>query len=253
MVLVRTIAIGLFIFLSSFSLFSQSTLEDSVVTATLVNVNLGINWPGADMAKRFGYNGTVGLGGYYKNEKNWLFGLQGEYIFGGKVKESDILSPLLTRQGNIISTNTKPAQVSLAERGYVIEGQVGHIFETLGPNKNSGLLTMGGIGFMQHKIHIKVNEDNVPQLQGDYIKGYDRLSNGLQYSILIGYWHLSNNKLINFYVGALFRHGLTRNRRTVNYDTRQKVRRLRHDILFGLKGGWLLPIYHEQTSKFYYN
>lgn len=79
---------------------------------------------------------------------------------------------------------------------------------------------MGGVGILQHKIRIEHQDNKIPQLEGDYLKGYDRLSNGLMVHQFVGYFHMSNNRLINFFVGAEAWQGFTKNRRDLNFDTK---------------------------------
>ena len=75
----------------------------------------------------------------------------------------------------------------------------------------------------------------------------------MSFNPFIGYQHLSDNKLINFFVGVDFHYGLTQNRRTVNFDTGLPDTRQRTDLLLGIKAGWILPLYQraEKAMLFY--
>ena len=113
-------------------------------------------------------------------------------------------------------------------------------------------MALAGIGFMQHKIRIENKDNDTPQLAGDLVKGYDRLSNGRMFNQFIGYMNLSNNHLVNFFAGLEVTEGFTRNRRSVNYDTGKHDGTKRLDMLYGLRFGWVLPLYSRAPEKVYY-
>jgi hypothetical protein len=113
------------------------------------------------------------------------------------------------------------------------------------------MLNIGG-GMLQHKILIDNEDRNVPSISGDYKKGYDRLSNGFALREFIGYQFLSNYRLINFYAGVEFIQAWTKCRRIVNFDTMQRDLTKRHDLLIGIRVGWLLPIYNRMPDEYYY-
>jgi hypothetical protein len=83
------------------------------------------------------------------------------------------------------------------------------------------------------------------------LKGYDRLTNGLSLNQFIGYYHLSNNRLINFYIGAQGTEGITQSRREWNLDTQTHDTAKRLDMLFGLRAGWILNLYQRAPNDYY--
>lgn len=111
---------------------------------------------------------------------------------------------------------------------------------------------MGGAGLLQHKIRIETIGNTVPQLDKEYKKGYDRLSNGLSLHEMIGYYHFGNKHLINFYAGFEFIQAFTENRRSYNFDEMKKDETKRVDLLFGIRAGWMLPVYRRAPQKFYF-
>jgi len=109
-----------------------------------------------------------------------------------------------------------------------------------------------GPGFMQHKIRIENRGNAAPQLRGDYVKGYDRLSNGFALNEFFGFIYLGNTRLINFTAGLDFTQAFTENRRTINYDTGKHDSSKRFDFLFGIKIYWMIPFYQRVPNKYYY-
>jgi len=235
------------------STFAQQNTAKESLGIVLVKTHLGGYVPAGIFAERFGTGATVGLDISYKTTKGWMFSVSGSHMFGGPVRERDILSNISTKGGDVITQTGVFEDFRLRQFGWLLYGRVGKIFPVIGPNPNSGLLIELGTGVMQHKIWIETPQNNTPQLTTEYKRGYDRLSNGLSLNPFIGYQHLSNNKLINFYVGLDVHIGFTENRRTINYDTGLRDDRQRTDLMIGIKGGWILPLYKraEKAMLFY--
>ena len=106
---------------------------------------------------------------------------------------------------------------------------------------------------MQHKIRIQVETNNVPNLEDEYLKMYDGLSNGLSASLFIGWMHMSDKGKGHFYAGLDLNNGFTQNRRNYNYNVNGPITKLRNDLLIGLKLGWVIPISKRTNQEFYYN
>lgn len=230
---------------------AQVSVRDSAVSMTLITPSYALQLPGGDMAKRFGMNSSVGLAVTYKLKSNWFFDAEGAYIFGNRITEPGLFSQIATEQGFIIGSGGFYADAELGETGYYGTFSVGRLFPVLGPNPNSGFFVKAGLGFMQHKILIKDKKNNAPSIDGDYRKGYDRLTNGLCVREMAGYMYIGNNRLVNFYAGLELIQGFTEGRRSYNFNTMQSDAGKRLDLLFGARVGWIIPLYKEAPEKFY--
>ena len=107
------------------------------------------------------------------------------------------------------------------------------------------------IGYMMHKIRIEVVNESVPQLQGDYKRGYDRLSAGFTLGEFLGYMYMGKHRLVNFYAGIECYQGWTSNQREYNFDEMKYASEKRFDLLFGPKVAWVIPL-NRRVSKGYY-
>lgn len=233
---------------------AQVNVQDSSVYAPFVQANYGVQFPGADLNERFGWNSSIGGALLFKTKTNWIFGGDCNFMFGNNVDETSVLDPLRTTEGQIIDRNGEYAEISLFQRGYSMFGRFGRLFPVFSPNPNSGIVVTGGLGFLQHKIRIQNNNGNtVLALEGDYIKGYDRLSNGLAFREFVGYYYLGNKRLVNFFFGIELTQAFTQNRRTINYDTRTQSTDPRTDLQYGVQVGWIVPFYRRVAREFYYN
>jgi len=233
--------------------FGQASIRDSVVFSPLLDFSYAIQFPGGDMQERFGINSSLSSTFFIKDKKNWLYGIGGSFMFGGDVKEDEFLQTLSDENGVIPGISGLYSNVILLERGFTLEAKFGKILPVFGPNDNSGLMIYASAGYIQHKIRIEERNGEVPLLLNDYAKGYDRLSGGLMTGQFIGYRHLGNKRLLNFFVGFEMKQGFTRSLRGYNYDTKQEDNESRLDLLYGVRLGITLPFYKRPPKEFYYN
>lgn len=248
----RNFIVLLVLVLMSGRTFSQrKALKDSVYHSVIVGLQFEGQLPGGDMASRFGQSIAVGLPVLYKTSHNILFGVEGSYFFGTNVKEK-VMTNLYTPDNTITDANGNPAAIRINERGFSVYGMIGGIVNKLGHNKNSGLMALAGVGYMQHKINIYDVGRNIPQLYGNLIKGYDRLTGGIACNQFIGYMFISQNRIANFYFGFEFQEGFTKGMRGYQFDLMAKDDKTRFDLLYGFRFGWLLPLYKKAPKEFYY-
>jgi hypothetical protein len=231
---------------------NDTMVQDSAVGTFLFRASYTAQIPLADYAKRFGFTNHVGASLGYKTRSNWIFTVGGYFIFGTKVQGKDTLLGDLINSSNLIIANTgEQAFVDISQQGYQLEVQVGKIFPWAAPNPNSGFMFMLGGGFMEHWIRYKAEGNNVPQLLGDYKKGYDRLTNGIILQEFIGYHYQGSTRLLNFYGGFEFTQGFTGNRRSYDIPTRSVINDKYIDILIGFRIGWMMPFYKRNQNEYY--
>lgn len=215
-------------------------------------VNASYDRPAGDMADRFGGSFRLGGSAMYKTKSNWIFGLKGDFLFGDRIKEDSLMANIRDENGAFIDQNGHRMNVGIYERGYMLGVQGGYIL-TLGKSKGeNGLLIMPGVGFIQHRIKIFDKDNNISSIKGDYKKGYDRLVNGIYYEQYVGYNHFAANQLLNYHIGLDFVAGFDQGRRTYLYDVRRSGEDKRIDILFGIRAGWYIPIFHRKSEDYYF-
>ena len=246
----------IFSFLLAIHSMAQVNIRDTAIGMAMFYATYSWQFPGGDLAKRFGGNSSIGGGFQYKLRSNWIIGAEGNFLFGGTVKNADsLLTMIATPDGLLIDENGYMASISYYERGYSIYGKFGKIFPfypTLAPNKNCGITLMVGGGYIQDKIRIHNPDNTTPQVQGDYLKGYDRMNSGIAVNASLGYLFLSNSRLLNFYVGFEFIQAWTKSYRKYDFD-RMKYDNTRYSSQFyGLKACWFIPLYARKPKDFYY-
>jgi hypothetical protein len=233
-----------------FSFFIVKGQVDSAQFIPLASIHVGGQLPGGDLSDRFGPNLNVGASFMIKSKKNWLLGIESNYMFGKNVKE-DVMAQLKTVNGTVIDNEGYPADLRITERGLGIHIVAGKILKLFATNKNSGLMFTVGGGYLQHKINLFDYQKKIAAIKGDLKYGYDRLSNGFSASQFLGYMYLGENKMLNFYFGFEAYQAFTKSVRKMNYDTGLPDTKQRLDLLYGFRFGWILPLYKKKPNDYY--
>ena len=236
------------------SMAQDDSVSDSFVGTSSMNysLGLGVDLPMGDLADRFGSNLAFKALVERQSRSNWILGAQFDFIFGNTVKE-DPLAGLRLANGNILGDNSTYASVLLRERGAFLGLYVGKVFPLSTKYKSGLKVTLSG-GVFQHNIRIVDNERSLPQVGGQYQKGYDKLSRGLGLKEFIGWQYLAEDKRINFYIGFDITQGFTKSVRDYDFNTGKSAESgSRFDGTIGLRIGWILPFYggYEDEEIFY--
>ncbi len=234
----------------SSNICAQGAWKDTVINCKMLTPEFTGQLPAASMAQEFSWDLAIGGSFYFKMRHNILFGIDGNYFFGTDIKDS-LFKYISNTSGGILGESGVYSNVALYERGYNFTARIGKVFPMFGSNKNSGLVILAGAGFLQHKIRILVINNDIPELTGDYLKGYDHLTNGPCLTQSIGYQHLGRHNLGNFNICIEGFEGFTKNRRTYNFDTMGPDNSLHIDILIGIKVGFILPFYTDVSKMVY--
>ncbi len=231
---------------------AQSGIQDTSITLVPLTISYAYQLPGGDLAQQFGANSNLGFSASVKFKNNYSLGLEGSYIFGNKVVDRSILREMTTSNGVVVNQDGRPAGILLFERGYTVLAFAGKVIPVAGPNPNSGILLKLGAGWMFHKLLVQHQNDVLPALEGEYLKGYDRLAAGPMAMLFAGYQHLGNNRLINFTVGFEVNVAFTHALRPWNFDQGRADEGQHVDGLNGLRFGWTFPIYKRRDNREYY-
>ncbi len=247
------------IFLFSLLLFAgianSSTSDSSRKINPIKYITLGYsqNFTGGELIKRFGGFSSVNGGYFHKTKTNFVFGLEGNILFGARVKENNMFESMTGQSGGLIDANGNIAVIRMYMRGFSSSFAFGKVISLNARTPNTGILLQASVGFIQHKIKFLYSQDITPQLDGSYYKGYDRLTNGVLIKQFAGYQHFSKKFGGHFYIGAEFGQGFTQNRRSYNYDERNADTKKRIDLITSLKAGFIIPLgnTHRNEEEFF--
>jgi hypothetical protein len=124
-----------------------------------------------------------------------------------------------------------------------VTANVGYLINLPRDEPNSGILLSGGAGFMQHRIDIIASQVTIPQVNGEYEKGYDQLTYGFATKQFIGYQYLVDKNRYHFRAGIEFNQGFTEGRRTWDFNANKSALGKRLDTTTALKIGIIVPVY----------
>lgn len=233
----------IFALLFSGSLSSQSLLKDSVVSVFSFEFGYMPSYTALDLQEKTDLLHVLSPGISYKSGGNILFLLSSNILLGNKLKENTVPNFVFSEVGVPITTDGYLEQVNPTFQGIEVQLQVGKLIKRSRHNKNSGLWTHLGAGFMRHKIKYNYGTSTVPQLEDPYVQGYDRLTYGAALSQFLGWRRYANKNLFNYQFGIEIHEGFTQNRRSWNFDTMKPDNRDRLDLYYGLKFAFIIPYY----------
>jgi hypothetical protein len=242
-----------FVLLANSIVFGQRNVKDDIISTPLVGVHYGGNNTSGDLADRYGFLNHIGIMAGNKSNKNWFVGMDANFMFGNKIRETGLFDHLVDSYGNITDINGDIGQVYVYARGVNVNFTVGKIIPVFSPNKNSGLLLQTGVGYLLHRTRIETQEQVIPQIELDYKKGYDRLTIGPNVHQFIGYSFMANGGYYNFYAGFYAQQGFTKNQRTIFFDQPDipVSKDVRLDVQYGFRLGWYIPFYKRKPKDFY--
>lgn len=233
-------------------LINAQAISDTSINVHMASLHLGYYVPGGDFADRYGKGGIAGVSYFFKHRSNWIMELQYDYIFGEGYKEMEIFDPITSKEGLFFNKDGSYLDMASRETGFFTGVKIGRIIPVFGSNPNSGILIQAGLGFMQYKTYLE-GVDEMPLLEDEHMKGYDRLSNGLSINQFIGYMHIGNDNKLNFFAGFEFYQAWTSNRRDFDFYAKQKINDHRKDFLFSIKAGWIIHFTSGKPDKYYFN
>jgi len=244
--------LSFFLVLGNLATYGQGTVSDTTLSMSLFQFQGGLNEPFGDMGDLYGGNASIGFSFAYKTRSNLLLGADFTYIFGNTVRDAgNIMRELRNNQGDIIGIQGEPINALIQMRGLTAGFYLGKIWPIFGPNPNSGLVAKLGLVYFEHRTWIESREDEIPPIEGEYRKGYDRKRAGLAAYQFIGYQHFSDSRFANFFAGFDFYQGFTTDYRSYNIDEMQRTNGDYFDLMVGLRVGWVIPVYRQEANKFY--
>ena len=238
--------------MSSMIIAQEDQENEKKDNTILLSINHTFQMPHGDMKNRFGNNSDISIGILYRKFNNYIINLEGGILFGSNVKENNIFDPIDGDDGVLISINGEIPIIRLFERGAHIDLNLGKYLPLPSKKHESGIVISIGIGYLYHKILIETITTQLPQLNTELLKGYDRLTGGLLTKQFIGYFYFSKKNNIRFFSGIETIQGFTKDLRGYSYTTQTYIDSNRMDYLIGLKCGFIIPISKRTTGKYYY-
>jgi hypothetical protein len=208
-----------FLLLGAFFIFCGNLSAQKKESTVFLKVQYGGQFPLLDDKNRFGpsLRPMMVLSKETKKKEN-VSSITGFFQFGTLVKES-VFDHLLTPEGYLIGNDKNPAAIQLRQRAWFLGAGKGWRFVEKSNFLNRCALEVSA-GFFQHKIRIQEDPQRlVPQISGEYKKGYDRLSSGPGLYVSWSFNPTANPTETRFVVGMDVFAAHTNHRRPVHFNT----------------------------------
>lgn len=227
-----------------FSIFCCAFLPVVGVSQPTISLGYGGHLPMADLEDRFGRALQFSIGGilpvFNKGEVQARFA----YGFGNRVKE-DVLAGLRNRDGFIFGSDKFPADI---QQKYRSTFSAILIARKLGKTPLHEVVVGLGPSYLTHKIRVQPDpQQQVPQINGDYRKGYDRLTAGFGITESVSYRYHSPSDAFHLEIAVFSLQHRTQHLRSHDFasvisGTLTPLTRSRTDIISGVEVRWLIPL-----------
>tara|TARA_Y100001933_G_scaffold259175_1_gene308484 strand:- start:645 stop:1379 length:735 start_codon:yes stop_codon:yes gene_type:complete len=229
----------------------SSFAQDDTFKNKMILFDYSYQVPITNLANDFGNNSSLGLC-YLQNNNDLLLGLDANFMFGSNVKDTNILRLISTDDGFLINASGELDEVLLYVRGINTHLMIGKSFR-FEENNLTGIYMYGGLGYLQHKIRLESNRTSLPQIEGNYLYGYDKFTNGLSTKICVDYMYFNKKNSIKYHIGTEFINAFTKIKRRYNFAQMEEFdQSLKLDQIVGLRFGVIIPINRNNESKFHY-
>ena len=106
---------------------AQRKASDTILATPWISVSYSVNGTAGDLQDRYGLLNNLGFFAGYKTKRNWIFGIEGNFIFGNRINVVDLFNELTDSKGNITDENGDIATVRVLARGFNVNGSIGKI------------------------------------------------------------------------------------------------------------------------------
>lgn len=152
---------------------------------------------GGDLGDKFTNHSNAGAQIFLKLKSNWTLGVEGQFMFGSDAKDLSTLGSLVTNGGFILTNNMTVTVPDIQGRGSNFFVEIGKVIPLDKRIPDCGIHAKFGVGMMDYKMLINVDDVDVSQLRGDYLLGYNRREKGMSYLFYLGYTFFSSNRYVN--------------------------------------------------------
>ena len=240
-----------FVLLFPFLSFSQKDSTKKIQSIVMFSPSFGYQFAFGKHADFFTNNSRAAMNISYKFPSNITVGVEAAFMFGAEVKDLSLLGDMTNSNGFILGKNLTVEQPSLEGRGGHLNFEVGKIFTLSKKDPHSGIHLKGGLGYMFYSAYASTDFLNIPQLNNDYLNGYDRAMGGVSFSQYIGYTFFGSGRLLNFSLGIENIFAFTSSLRTWDFKENKSIENLKETKwMIGPKLYFTIPLYIKNKSYF---
>lgn len=211
----------------------------------LLQTSAQYNINGGDWKSRYPAFTSVPLSFEYFHRHKFIVGANYNIYLGSQVNENGLYGNMTNSQNELLDLNGYPAVVRTYMRGF----QSGvHALKSypIKSGSNWHVQMGGGLGYYQSFTKFVFDENQVPQIDGKYQSGYDRLAAGwfIQEQLRLQYL---NNELVSMGLGIHFMQGKSTHLRPYDFATQTPGNQQFTDFTYGASLFITIPIRVSET------
>tara|TARA_B100000900_G_scaffold283697_1_gene243025 strand:+ start:516 stop:1247 length:732 start_codon:yes stop_codon:yes gene_type:complete len=240
------------LFLTLFLIINIKTCFAQINKQSAFIVNINYHIPSEFFAELFENNPSIGTSFFIEKENNIFYGIEANYLFGNNIKnESLILSEIKNHDGSIIASDGYFANINFSRRGFSSNIFTGYALHFNKTNLSGIYFSLGG-GYINQKILIDTKNENIPQLNEEYKKGYDSANDGIFGKLSINYKYYRKKGGIQ--ISAGFYNSVARVKRLNTYIFNENINDDSFHIgsEFGFNLGLIIPVSKINQEEFHY-
>lgn len=220
-------------------------------------LSAGLGIPGGELGRRFGNHGLLTAGYNLVLPSKWTFGLEGSFGFGRTVKQ-DPLSSLRDANGDIIARDGSLAVDAITEQLWTVPTiKLGHLFVLKERVRNKSwehaLMLQTGFTWMEYKYQIQSVSRDIAQLDGDLVKGYDRLTSGPGGLLEADYFMVAPTGRYSIFLRGQYMYCATQSRRSFDVNLGRATTGVMYASSLNFQIGLAVLFYKlDENDYFYY-
>jgi hypothetical protein len=224
--------------------------------AHLIHVELGTGLPGGELKVRFGPHGQLSGGYSVVLPSHWILGVEAAYGYGRRVK-SDPLSSLRDAAGDIIAKDGSQGVDAITERLWMLPtlkfGKMLMLKKRVhGNDWEHALMLRAGATWLQYKYGINSVSNDISQLDGDRIKGYDRLASGPGGLLEATYFLQAPRGTYGLFIKGQYLMASTQSRRAYDFNLARATTGTLRASIFSVQLGLALTLFALDEKEFFY-
>ena len=162
-----------------------------------------------------------------------------------------ILSGITNNDGSITASDGYYANINFSRSGFssnIFAGYAIHLNKT----NLSGVYFSFGTGYINQKIQIDTKNENIPQLNEEYKKGYDSANDGIFGKLSINYKYYSKKGGIQISTGLFNSFARTKRLNSYLFNENNNDDSFHFGSAFGFNFGLIIPVSKINQEEFHY-
>lgn len=228
----------------------KDSLAQRIQPVYLLRPNVAAAFPTGLMSERFGVFLDVGFSASKITSTRWTYGIGGNFLAGGNIKQEP-MGEVYNDRGFAIGSNGNPMTVNTIMRGYNAKFLIGKVIpikmESADPA--SGILIETGWGWHWNQINIQDQGRTLQLVLDERKKWFDHLRGGPQFTISTGFLYLAKEINLNLFVAIDYQIAYTYNLRSYSFTELVGDDEQAFNNYFSVRLHWIIPVRRKKNQR----